>query len=127
MRSNSIRIAALAGILPILLFAVTAHAADGPVTFSNQVVRILQQHCQSCHRPGSIAPFSLLTYTDVVSRAISVKYDVVGHVMPPWKPVDPTGTFQAERRLTEKEIQTLVAWIDGGMPEGSPTDLPAPL
>ena len=110
-----------------LLFAANAEAADAPITFNNQVIRIFQQQCQTCHRPGNIAPFSLLTYTDALSRATSIKQKVQTRAMPPWKPIDPHGKFEEERMLTNQEIDTIVRWVDEGLLEGSPSDLPEPI
>src|SRR5687768_7633191 len=108
-----------AGIAMAILFASTALAADLPVTFNNQVVRILQQHCQSCHRPENIAPFSLLTYNDALAHGNAIRSYVERRIMPPWKPVDPTGKFLRERQLTDTEIQTITKWVDDGMVEGA--------
>src|SRR5215467_3444917 len=101
--------------------------ADVPVTFNNQVVRIFQQHCQTCHRPGNIAPFSLMTYADTRPWAASIRRDVMLKTMPPWKPVRSHGTFEGERSLTDQEIQTISQWVSDGAPEGSPADSPEPL
>ena len=101
--------------------------ADDPVTFNKQVVRILQQHCQTCHRPNNIAPMSFLTYTDVRPWAKAIKAAVLTGQMPPWKPVNAHGVFKGERSLTDQEIQTLSQWATNGAPEGDPLDLPDPM
>ncbi|OLD18871.1 MAG: hypothetical protein AUI91_09745 [Acidobacteria bacterium 13_1_40CM_3_56_11] len=103
-----------------------AHA-EAPVTFNNQVVRILQQHCQTCHRPGNIAPFSLLTYADTRPWARAIRDAVLLKKMPPWKPVGSHGVFEGERSLTEQEIQTISQWVNDGAEEGAASDLPEPL
>ncbi len=108
----------------LLLLCGRAAYAEDPITFDNQVVRILQQHCQTCHRPGNIAPMSFLTYADVRPWARSIKSAVLTGQMPPWKPVDAHGIFKGERSLTAQEIQTLTAWVDGGSPEGNAADMP---
>ena len=109
-----------------VLFALvtTELQAQTPVTFNNQVVRIFQQHCQMCHRPGNIAPFSLLTFQDAIVRATLIRNAVESREMPPWKPVNAHGVFKGERALTEQEIQTIVQWASNGAPEGAPADLP---
>src|SRR5437868_4632163 len=115
--------------LPLLLllpFAGKSYAA-GNVTFNKEVVRILQQHCQTCHRPGNIAPFSLLTYSETRTHAFEIKKAVEDHVMPPWKPMNSHGVFEAERYLTSAEIQALSDWAGAGAPEGAATDLPEPI
>src|SRR5262245_48471102 len=109
----------------IVVAAATPSAAADSITFNNQVVRILQQHCQTCHRPGNIAPFPLLTFTDVRTRATQIRRAVESREMPPWKPVNPAGTFEAERLLTSEEIDTILKWVDSGAPEGAASDLPA--
>src|SRR5438093_7821625 len=96
-----------------------AHA-EAPVTFNNQVVRIFQQHCQVCHRPGNIAPFSLLTYLDALTHATQIRRAVEAAEMPPWKPVNAHGVFKGERALSDQEIQAIVAWASAGAPEGNP-------
>src|SRR2546427_7985362 len=72
----------------LFLYGRTAYA-DDPVTFNRQVVRIFQQHCQTCHRPGNIAPFSLLTYADARPWARAIRDAVLLKKMPPWKPAGP--------------------------------------
>jgi hypothetical protein len=117
--------AAGAGII-LLLFSRVTYAGD-PVTFNNQIVRIFQQHCQTCHRPGNIAPFSLMTYADARPWAASIRRDVMLKTMPPWKPVDSHGIFQGERSLSDQEIQTISQWVTDGASEGVPADSPEPL
>jgi hypothetical protein len=114
-------------ILPLFLMFASRAFAHGDVTFNNQVVRILQQHCQTCHRPGNIAPFSLLTYQDARIHAFQIREAVESREMPPWKPINAHGVFQAERTLTDQEIETLSDWVVDGVPEGNPADLPEPL
>jgi len=65
---------------------------DGP-TFSNEVVRVFQNRCQSCHHPGDIAPFSLMTYADAAPHADAIKYMTQTHQMPPWKATQSCGDF----------------------------------
>jgi hypothetical protein len=98
-------------------------AIAGP-TFNRDVVPIFQQNCQSCHHPGDIAPFSLMTYKDAKPEAFNIKYMVQTHQMPPWKPVDGCGDFAEPRVLSQKDIDTIVKWVDNGAPEGNAADLP---
>jgi hypothetical protein len=109
----------------LCLASATAPAVEPP-TFSGEVVRIFQERCQTCHRPGEHAPFSLLTHADAVARKDDIRDAVTGRAMPPWKPVDGFGDFLEPRRLTDAEIATLVSWIDAGAPEGDPAKLPPP-
>jgi hypothetical protein len=102
-----------------------APPAAGPVTFHRDVLPILQNHCQVCHRPGAVAPFSLLTYRQAVNWASDLKEYTQTRRMPPWKPVDGL-PFHNERRLSEPDIATLAAWMDTGTPEGDPRTAPEP-
>ncbi len=96
------------------------------VTFNRDVMKILQDRCQNCHRPGQAAPFSLMNYQQAVKWAADIERVTSEHVMPPWKPVAGFGSFRDEQRMTDAEIATVVAWIKAGMPEGAAGDLPAP-
>ncbi len=106
--------------------AVRHPAAHNGPTFSNQVVRIFQQHCQSCHRDGDVAPFSLVSYEDARPHAALIKFMTQSRQMPPWKATDGCGEFSDTRRLSEAEIDTIAKWVDAGAPQGSPSDLPPP-
>jgi mono/diheme cytochrome c family protein len=99
-----------------------------PVTFTKDVAPILQQHCQVCHRPGSVAPMSLLRYEEARPWARSIKQQVIVRQMPPWYIDKNVGVqhFSNDRSLTDKEIATLVAWVDAGAPQGNPADMPPP-
>ncbi len=97
----------------------------GAVTFYRDVLPVLQTHCQTCHRPGEVGPFSLLAYRQARAWAGDIKEYTQARRMPPWKPVDGP-PFQGERRLSPKEIEVLAAWADGGAPEGDPRDAPPP-
>ena len=92
-------------------------------TYSKEVARILQSKCQSCHHPGDIAPFSLMTYKDTKQFAAALKAAVVSKRMPPWKPLPSCGNFRDVRQLTDAELATLTQWVDSGAPEGDPADL----
>src|SRR5499426_2333428 len=116
----------LAAALAVLPLTATAPAVEPP-TFSDDVVRILQARCQTCHRPGEHAPFSLLTYRDAVDKKDDIRDAVKGRVMPPWKPVPGFGDFLESRRLSDAELATLVGWIEAGTPEGDRAKLPPPL
>ncbi len=102
-------------------------AQTGVPTFSQEVVRIFQKNCQSCHHPGDIAPFSLMTFTDARPWSRSIREQVILHKMPPWKPTTGCGDFREFRGLTDDERAKIVAWVDGNSPEGNPAELPVPL
>src|SRR5262245_14353189 len=88
------------------------HAADSvaPPTFTKNVLPILQKHCQSCHRPGQIAPFSMLSYESARPWARSIKTKVVSRQMPPWFADSRHGTFANDRSLDQLDIDTLAKW-----------------
>jgi hypothetical protein len=103
-------------------------AATSPVTFSKDVAPILQKSCQNCHRPGAIAPMSLLTYQDARPWARSIKQKVASREMPPWYIDRHVGItkFKGDPSLTDAEIATITRWVDQGAPAGNPADMPAP-
>lgn len=102
----------------------TATAAS--VTYSEHVSRVLQKHCQECHRPGGAGPFSLMTYDDAVSWGEDVKTFTANRTMPPWMPKSGHDRFENARVMSDAEIQLIATWVDSGMPEGDPTLLPEP-
>jgi hypothetical protein len=103
-------------------------ATNAPsVTFTKDVVPVLQKNCQGCHRPGEAAPFSLLTYEQARPWAKAMKEAVLLKKMPPWFADPHYGKFSNDRSLSQKEIDILAAWADAGAPQGDPKDLPAPV
>lgn len=108
--------------------ALLAQAGDmaATVTFTRNVAPILYNNCATCHRQGEIAPMSLITYKEVRPWARSVREVVAERRMPPWFADPSKGEFSNDCRLTQKEIDTIVAWVDGGAREGDPKELPAP-
>ncbi|HLH01045.1 MAG TPA: hypothetical protein VKX49_32375 [Bryobacteraceae bacterium] len=123
MTSRSVRVAALTAAL--MGFGATGFAqTKTPPTFTKDVAPILYKNCVSCHREGDIAPMSLLTYEQARPWAKSIRERVARGQMPPWHAEAPRGTFLNDRRLTENEKATLIAWADGGAPQGNPKDLP---
>src|SRR5947209_10524809 len=92
-------------------------AAAAPPTFTKDVAPILYKNCVSCHRPGEVAPFSLITYEDAAKRATLIATATAKRYMPPWKPEPGYGEFQDERRLSEAQIATLQHWAACGAPE----------
>jgi hypothetical protein len=112
------------------LAAVVGLAADVPssapasVTFNKDVLPILQKNCQTCHRPGQIAPMSFLSYESVRPWAKAIKAAVITRKMPPWFADPRYGHFSNDRALKQSDIDTLVAWADGGAKEGDAKDVP---
>ena len=118
--------ALLVVVATVLMTAWRAEAQPPGPTFSKDVAPIFFKHCTSCHRPGDIAPMSLLTYGDARPWASAILKRVVERSMPPWFADPRYGTFQNERRLTQDELDTISHWIASGAPEGNPTDAPPP-
>src|SRR5262249_12831618 len=106
----------------------SSRAADGPVTFTKDVAPIFQKSCQGCHRPGTIAPMSLLTYEDARPWAAAIKSQVAAREMPPWHVVRNVGIqkFKNDPSLSDDEVATIVRWVESGAPRGDPRDMPPP-
>ena len=114
--------------LSILCFGGVLSAASAPssVTFNKDVAPILQENCQTCHRPGEAAPMSLLSYKEARPWAASISEAVTLKKMPPWFADPKFGHFSNDRSLKQKDIDTLVAWAKSGAKEGNAKDLPKP-
>ncbi|HEU4386401.1 MAG TPA: alkyl hydroperoxide reductase [Blastocatellia bacterium] len=95
-------------------------------TFTKDVLPILQKSCQGCHRPGTIAPMSLLTYEQVRPWARSIKEKVVTRYMPPWHIDRTVGEYSPDPSLSDAEIAMIAKWVDSGAPRGDPKDAPPP-
>ncbi|MCU1384603.1 MAG: Tetratricopeptide 2 repeat protein [Acidobacteria bacterium] len=108
-------------VLAVLLWPAVA-SAQTPLTFTKDIAPIIWSRCASCHRPGEIGPFSLLTYEDVRRHAAQIAAVTARRIMPPWKPVAGKGTFQNERRLGDRELSLLQRWIAEGAAEGGAAD-----
>ena len=104
--------------------AIGTFAATPSPTFTKDVAPIIFANCASCHRPGGTAPFSLLTYADVKSRARLIASATIRGFMPPWKPEPGAGEFVGVRRLSHAQIAMIQKWIDAGTPEGDARSLP---
>lgn len=98
--------------------------AGAAPTFSHDVAPVLDRQCVVCHRPGGVAPFSLLTYADAAKRARLIATVTAKRYMPPWLPAAPR--FSHERKLTDGEIAMLARWAASGAPEGNRAETPAP-
>ena len=103
-----------------------AASVQSRLTFTRDIAPIVWARCATCHRPGEIGPFNLLTYDDVKRRATQIAAVTKRRVMPPWKPEPGKGEFQNARRLTDRELQMMQDWIADGTPEGAASDLPPP-
>lgn len=98
----------------------------GDVTYTRDIAAILNRRCVECHRPGEIAPFSLAEYEDVVGWEDTIMEVIEDRRMPPWFANPAHGDFRNDARLGEEEKQLLFTWLENGMPEGDPNDLPDP-
>jgi hypothetical protein len=107
-----------------LLLAGTSFA--GTSTFNQDIAPLLFANCAGCHRPGEVAPFSLLTYQDAARRAALIATVTGSRYMPPWKAEPGYGHFADERRLTDGQIAMIRQWAANGAPEGDPKHKPAP-
>src|SRR5215471_19611047 len=87
-------------------------------TFSKDIAPIFYKNCAGCHRTGEIAPMSLLTYQEVRPWAKAIREKVAGRQMPPWHADPKYGSWENDRRLSQKEIDTIVGWVDAGAVEG---------
>jgi hypothetical protein len=94
------------------------------VTFSKDVAPIFYKNCAECHRAGEGAPFSVMSYKDVRPWAKSIREKVANRTMPPWHADPHFGDYKNNRTLSQSEIDTVLAWVDGGVSEGNPKDLP---
>ncbi len=120
MRSRKYLVAVFA--LAVAIVGGAAYA--GPLTYTKDIAPILNENCVSCHRPGQIAPMSLMSYDEVRPWAKSIRKNVSEKTMPPWHATAYVGEFVNDRSLDQSDIDTILAWIDQGTPRGSISDLP---
>src|SRR5437763_14417239 len=119
--------AAVAGILLVMCVEASAAGPAGAVTFNKDVLPILQRNCQTCHRPGNIAPMSFLSYETTRPWAKAMKAAVVTRKMPRWSGDPHYGHYANDRSLKQREIDTIAQWIDSCTPKGDPNDAPPPV
>ena len=127
--SRPLGVLALALMMAAFVPTAAAAAEEDVPTFTKDVAPIFQAKCEACHRPGSIAPMSLVTFQESRPWARSIKSRVETRQMPPWHLDKTVGIqdFKNDRSLTDDELATVVAWVDGGSPMGNPADMPAPV
>lgn len=121
------------GMVSIMASVAAQADSSGRVTFTKDVLPILQENCQTCHRPlgenssGMIAPMSLMTYQEVRPWAKAIAKELQARDMPPWGASAAShGVFRNERSLTQEEIATIVRWVKTGAVKGNPGDAPEP-
>ena len=93
------------------------------ITFTKEMSRLIYKRCATCHHEGGAA-FSLLTYDEARPWAKAIKEEALERRMPPWEAIKGFGEFRDDRGLTEEELETISAWVEGGAPEGDPKYLP---
>lgn len=120
----------LLGMVGVMAFPTLLSAQTlATPTFTKDIAPIFQKKCESCHRPNSIAPMSLMSFEESRPWARSIRNRVASRNMPPWH-IDPAvgiQHYQNDRSLSDTEIDTIVKWVDGGAPKGHPKDMPAAL
>ena len=122
--------AVLCAVLAVIAAPSPAAAQDAATpTFTRDVAPILQRSCQMCHRTGSIAPMSLLTYEETRPWARAIRENVTERIMPPWYIDKNIGIqeFKEDKSLSDEEIATIAEWVDNGAPRGNPADMPPPV
>ena len=129
MKSNLHRTCRLAlvviGLAAMGMLATATRSSNAStVTFTKDIAPILYKNCAECHRPGEIAPMSLMNYKEVRPWAKSIRERVVDGTMPPWSADPKVGHWANDPRLSPKEIETVVAWVNAGAPKGDDKDLP---
>src|SRR5215204_4452136 len=107
--------------------AMAQTGTTAPVTFYNDVAPLLQKNCETCHRPGQIAPMAFQTYESTRPWARAIKAAVLSKKMPPWFAEGGTAHILNDRSLKPAEIDMLVKWADAGAPAGNPSDAPPPI
>jgi len=124
--SRAARVAALAGVIVLVCSTgrSSAHDPTTKVTYTREIVRLLDQHCVSCHQPGGRAPMAFTSYAESRPWAHAMKEMVFDRAMPPWPAAPGYGDFANDPTLTPFEAGLLEAWADGGAPNGNEGDLP---
>jgi mono/diheme cytochrome c family protein len=115
---------AVAALVSSLAVTRTVAAAPEPPTFTKDIAPIVFKHCAQCHRPGEVAPMSLLSYQDVRPWARAIKSKVTNREMPPWGADDQGRKMRNDPSLSNAQIDTIVAWVDGGAVRGNDADMP---
>jgi hypothetical protein len=113
-----------AALLALMATRTTQPTAAASPTFTKDVAPILYKHCASCHRPGDIAPMSLLTYEEARPWAKAIREQVASGQMPPWHAEAAHGVFSNDRRLSDLEKAALLGWVNAGALKGDPKDQP---
>jgi hypothetical protein len=112
------------GLLAITAASAPAHdIITTAITWDREISRIVYERCASCHHDGGQA-FSLMTYAVARPWAVAIKEEVLERRMPPWGAVKGFGDFRNDQALTPEQLELIVSWVGGGVPEGEAKDLP---
>lgn len=116
------------GVVSLFVIERAPVSAHEPITtkvrFNKEVIRVLQRNCLGCHKPGGIA-MSLATYEEARPWAKAIKEELLEKRMPPWHAVKGYGDFRNAPALTQRDVDMIVNWVEGGAPKGDEKDLPA--
>jgi hypothetical protein len=110
----------------VAVLIIAAAGAFAAPSYNKDIAPILYQNCAGCHRPGEVAPFSLLTYQDTAKRAALIATVTKARIMPPWKAEPGYGDFRDVRRLSDEQIALIQQWAANGAPEGDAAAKPVP-
>ena len=126
MKSRQYRLGLLAlSVFAVVFFGLTVRQSNSAsVTFTKDIAPIIYKNCAECHRPGEIAPMSLMTYQEARPWAKAMREQVAQGSMPPWSADPKHGEWANDPRLSQKEIDTISAWVAAGAPKGDDKDLP---
>jgi Flp pilus assembly protein TadD/mono/diheme cytochrome c family protein len=105
--------------------AISTHSSTS-VTWSRDIAPLAYNHCSTCHHPGGGGPFSLMSYADARSWGPQIAAVTRSHFMPPWLPEPGYGNFSDVRRLSDRDVDLIRRWVKSGMPQGDPSQAPAP-
>ncbi|HTH23730.1 MAG TPA: cytochrome c, partial [Vicinamibacterales bacterium] len=118
-------VVAVAALASFNVTAQTQSPSANAPTFAKDVAPIMYGKCANCHRPGEVAPMSLLSYEDARPWAKAIKTKVMAREMPPWgADMSQTLPMRNDISLSQKEIDTIAAWVDGGAAKGNAADMP---
>jgi hypothetical protein len=128
-RATCAGVLVLGAFLAFPNFSTAAKLENKPVTFTKDVAPIFQAKCEECHRKGTAAPMSLVTYEEIRPWAKAIRERVIRRQMPPWHLDKTVGIqrFSNDRSLSDDQIETITRWVDSGAPMGDLKDMPAPI
>src|SRR2546422_2899016 len=118
MRNSLLTALLLAACFCFPVSAAEPLPSGEPLTFNKHIAPLVFERCAGCHHPGEVAPFPLLSYSDVNKRAKQIVQVTADRYMPPWKTVEGHGRFVSERRLSQEEVGLIARWVEQGATEG---------